>query len=440
MQSFRESLPAPELLSTVTQPGLEVFQITTNPEAGTNLFYNYNQTLHPSSRFVLLNRTGRNGSQLLMCDLQDGFTLQPVTSEEDSVSRGFHAGACFSPDGRFIWYSAVSNDRFLLRRRPLEGGPVETVFDLPVSRPEFGGRKIFDSRWTSFSHDGARMKSVVCIEGASKYYSIAILTFDLKRIEHRTSIELGPRAWNNKSQYAPCPGPRGEYLISAEDCYSMAYFDETGRWRCDVLPEAEKGNGARFLIDDEEGKVRYAYPVGRDRPRQNVSHSAWFGLSLAKVFHCDAFDTAPHWRGAIQLAEPVPADETTYHLGRHIPGGKFIELTRRIRRPDVYHLFVSPDARKMVCDTVALGYGDENAPTRYLYGGTIKNDSEGPYLEPKYILTPYSSWSPYGCECLPCMTPDGKWILFNSDYPGVNGYRGRRHTPQVFAVRGFEFP
>ena len=153
MQSFRESLPAPELLSTVTQPGLEVFQITTNPEAGTNLFYNYNQTLHPSSRFVLLNRTGRNGSQLLMCDLQDGFTLQPVTSEEDSVSRGFHAGACFSPDGRFIWYSAVSNDRFLLRRRPLEGGPVETVFDLPVSRPEFGGRKIFDSRWTSFSHD-----------------------------------------------------------------------------------------------------------------------------------------------------------------------------------------------------------------------------------------------------------------------------------------------
>ena len=44
------------------------------------------------------------------------------------------------------------------------------------------------------------------------------------------------------------------------------------------------------------------------------------------------------------------------------------------------------------------------------------------------ILTPYISWSPYSCECLPCMTPDKRWILFNSDYPGVHHYKGARHT------------
>ena len=158
------------------------------------------------------------------------------------------------------------------------------------------------------------------------------------------------------------------------------------------------------------------------------------------MFHCDAFDTAPHWRGAILLAEPVPADDTTRHLGRHLPGGRQLDLTRRITRPDVYHVCAGWDGRHLVCDTMSLGYGDANAPTRYLYGCTVRHDADGPYVEPKYIVTPYSSWSPYSCECLPCMTPDKRWILFNSDYPGVHHYKGARHTAQVFAIRGFEFP
>lgn len=436
---YRERLPAPELLSTVTQPGMEVFQVTTDPRASTHVFYNYHQALDPSSRFALLSRTGPHASYVLLCDLEDDFILEPVTAEEDSKAGGFHRGISFSTDGKWIWYNTVCEGRFRLRRRALKGGPVETVFELDVARPEFGGRKIFDARWISFSHDGKRLKSVVCVEGKTQYYSIGILTFDMDKMAPHTAFETGPRNWNNKSQYAPCFGPKGEYLIASEDCYSQAYFDEKKQWKCDVLPEAEKGNGARLLLD-EEGRVRYAYPVGRDRPNQNVSHCAWYGRSLAHVFHCDAFDTAPHWRGAILLAEPVPADESSYHLGRHMPGGKQIELTRHIARPDVYHLCVDPEARHMVCDTIALGYGDTTAPTRYIYGGTIRGDADGPYLEPKYLLTPYSSWSPYGCECLPCMTPNRKWILFNSDYPGVNGYKGQRHTPQVFAARGFEFP
>jgi len=41
---------------------------------------------------------------------------------------------------------------------------------------------------------------------------------------------------------------------------------------------------------------------------------------------------------------------------------------------------------------------------------------------------------------MPCFTPNKKWILFNSDYPGVNHYKGQRHTGQIFAVRGFALP
>ncbi len=324
-----------------------------------------------------------------------------------------------------------------LRRRAAGGGPAETVFDLPEALDAFGGRRITGSRWLSFSHDGKRLLCVVVLEGATRYYSIGIVTFDMERMALNTAFETGPRNWNNKSQYAPCLSPAGEYLIGVNDGYSQASVDGAGQWRCDPVPGSEKG-GSEYLVN-ERGEVRYAYPVGRDRPRQNVSHWAWFGASLAKVFHCDAFDTAPHWRGAMMLAEPVPADEETRHLGRHLPGGKQIELTRQITRPDVYHVCAGWEGTHLVCDTNALGYGDANAPTRYLYGCTVRRDADGPFVEPRYLLTPYSSWSPYSCECMPCFTPDRKWILFNSDYPGVNGYKGKRHTAQVFAVRGFQF-
>ena len=122
------------------------------------------------------------------------------------------------------------------------------------------------------------------------------------------------------------------------------------------------------------------------------------------------------------------------------PGGRVVELTRHLARPDVYHICAGWDGQNLVCDTVSLGYGDACAPTRYLYGCTVWHDADGPYVEPRYLLTPYSSWRPYACECLPCFTPDKRWILFNSDYPGVNGYRGARQTAQVFAVRNFTFP
>lgn len=426
----REVLPAAELLSTVTEPGLEVFQVTTDPEVSSHLFYNYHQMFEPTSRFFLFNRTRNNASTLWRCDLEDNFALSPVTDSNEQAAGG-HGGVTFSPDGQWIWYTCLTGTLYEVRRRRLGGGAPERVFTLDQARPEFGGRAIKGTCWLSFSHDGKRLLSVVPLEGTGRYESMAILTFDMERMIAHTAFETGPRNWNNKSQYAPCLGPKGEYLIGMGDFYSQSWTDEAGTWRCEPTPDAELG-GADYLVD-EAGDTRYAYPVGRDRPRQNVSHWAWFGTSLSKVFHCDAFDTAPHWRGAIMLADPVPADDTLRHLGRQIPGGCQIELTRHIIRPDVCHLCVSADASTMVCDTI--GYGG-NGIESYLYTATLDKDASGPFVRPRYLLHPKSSWKPYWCETLPCMTPDKGWIFFNSDYPGVNGYKGARHISQIFAVRG----
>ncbi len=98
------------------------------------------------------------------------------------------------------------------------------------------GAIFFGARWLSFSHDGKRLLCVVVLEGKEKYYSVAIITFDMERMTQHSAFETGPRNWNNKSQYAPCLGVDGEYLIGVCDCYSQAYFDEQGQWRCEETP------------------------------------------------------------------------------------------------------------------------------------------------------------------------------------------------------------
>ena len=444
----REALPAAELLTTVSRPGMEVFQLTTNPEMSSSVLYNYAQAVDPTSRYVIINRILPHSNLPTMVDLENDFALIPVISEEDSEScpAQFHVGVTFSRDGAYVYYGLIRDPgRYVISRRNVATGDREDVFSIPLdlSGTPLAGWRLGGCRWLSFSHDGRRLLSVVHMDGGKdKYYSIGLLIFDMQTMELGNAFETGPRNWNNKSQFAPCLGPDGEYLIGLCDCYSKAWHDDDGHWHCDQLPDGDLGTST-YLVD-EEGTVKYVYPVGRDRPKQNASHWAWYGNSLRRVYHCDTFDLAPHFRGCMFLVDPVPADETTRHLGRHHPQANQLDLTRHITRPDVYHICVSDDAKHIVCDTMSLGYpksdDDLRSATRYLYGCTVREDGDGAYVDPFFILTAHSSWRPYGAECLPCMTPDRKWILFNSDYPGVNGYRGDWHTPQVFAIRGCVFP
>lgn len=440
----KQSLPAPELLTTVSQPGLEVFQLTTDPDVCATLFYNYQQALSPDSRLLFISREHREMHELTLVDLENNFEMSPIVSWQKGhgASNTDYKTAAFSLDGTYIYYTLSEETRLVIARYQVATGRTEEMFGIDRVASEFGGRRIIRPHWLSFSHDAKRLLCVVMIEGTDKYYTPAMFTYNMETMTRNTAFLTGPRNWNNKSQYAPCPGPDGEYLISVSDGYSMAYFDAAGRWQCDQMDDAKLGGS--FYLVTETGEVAYTYPVGRDYPRQNVSHHQWFGQSLAQVFHCDAFDMADHFRGCILLTDPVPADEHTRHLGRRHPRANQLDMTRHITRPDVYHMCVSADAKTMVCDTSALGYPqhpeDLRSATRYLYGCTVRKDADGPYVEPKFILTAHSSWTPYGAECVPCMTPDKKWIFFASDYPEVNGYGGAWHTPQVFAVRNFEFP
>lgn len=198
------ALPAPELLSTVTQPGLEVFQVTTDPEVASNILYNYREALDPSSRFALVNRVGKDGAAVWLCDLLDRFNLTPVTGTKPAGSG--HWGIAFAPDGQWIWINQLAHGQLELRRRALAGGEFETVFSLALARPEFGGRKITEARWLSFSHDGKRLLCVVMLEGVGKYYSMGIVTFDLVKMVPHSVFETGPRNWTTRANTRPVAG------------------------------------------------------------------------------------------------------------------------------------------------------------------------------------------------------------------------------------------
>ncbi|MDP7251583.1 MAG: hypothetical protein QGF00_18390 [Planctomycetota bacterium] len=429
----REVLPAPEMLTVFSMPGLEVFQITTRTDCHAHGFYDPDQAFDPTGRYMLLNREHADPARrmLLLCDFNDDFSLTVLSDGPQ------YTDAAFSRDGQSIYYSVPAPGVITVRRVSAPDLKSETVCELEGPLPDTGIRLnatediLRVGGGVRLSHDGRHLL-VSFFTDQHPCRSVALAIFDTQSWQLLNNFELGPRYWNSKTRYAPCFGPDGEYLIAVGDCFSESGFNEDGAWFCNPLDDV---GGALYLID-ESGTVKMAYPVGRDRPRQNTSHWDFFGRTLAAVFHTDTFDTAPHYRGCIMYAEPLPCNPETQHLGRHMPGGRQIDMTRHVVRPDVCHLRTDGDGTHMVCDTIGYHDGMES----YVYTGTINHDEEGPYLVPAFLVHPKSSWKPYWCECIPAFSPDRQWVVFNSDYPGVQGYGGERHVPQVFAARGYTFP
>ena len=429
----REALPAPELLTTFSMPGLELFQISTQAEWQTHGFYDPDQAFDPTGRHVLLTREDSDLKirKLLLCDLESEFALTTISDEPQ------YADAAFARDGQHVYYSVPGRGRITIRRVSLPELKLETVCELEGPLPDSGiGLNATDDLLRTggklaFSHDGCHLL-VSFFTDEQPCRSVAVAILETRSWRVLSSFELGPRFWNSKTRYAPCFGPDGEYLIAVGDTFSESGFHEDGTWFCNRLDD---NGGAKYLID-ESGTVKMAYPVGRDRPRQGISHWDFFGPTLANIVHTDTFDTAPHYRGCIMYAEPQPCTPETQHLGRHLPGGGQVDMTRYVTRPDVCHLRTDTTGAYMVCDTIGYHDGMES----YVYIGSVRQDEEGPYLLPAFLVHPKSSWKPYWCECIPSFSPDRQWVVFNSDYPGVQGYGGVRHTPQVFVARGFAFP
>ena len=216
-------------------------------------------------------------------------------------------------------------------------------------------------------------------------------------------------------------------------CNRSQKWDENGKysekWYSDV-------HRSSMQIVTEYGEIVATVPIGGEG--EGVDHPSWRGGNYEVVTHSSDTITSPFWRGAVLCAKPVACAPEDQQRGYEIPGGRRWDLTRKIKRPDVCHNAWDPTGKYLIADTEGWHHRGSNRAdgiAAYLWLGTVVEDGDDdPYLRSKYLLHPRSSWNSAFTENCPVMTPDTRVVFFNSDYLCNYG------QPQVFAVRGHEFP
>lgn len=424
----------PEMLSTISAPGLEVYQVTTDldSEAGAPEMLMAPVSYSPDSKRLVFPRTrgifeagGSARIEITLCEIGNRFALRPLT-EEPNV-RGY----ALSLDGDFLYYFVDESGRrdkprIILKRVDIDHSTRETLMVVDskvdgVGRVPRGGYMISEA---SLSSDGRKISTAASFytESDPLYSS---LIFDLEKMTVH-GFQSEPYNWRPVGIYSRSPRPEHlDHMLLFHD-HLRNGFDVHGKWYSEPADDV----GCRtYHIVREDGNMLASLPVGVARGEGGPNHAIWRGHHYQVACHMSTYDTPPHrhWRGSLILAEPVATSPENRYLGKNIPGGKRWELTRHIKRPDCFHLAFDCTGTRMVSETEGVhGVGE----TSYLWIASIP-DVQDPFLIPQYLLHPNSSMHSYSTQPKPSLTPDGKKVFFRSDY------LCKREHPQLFCVTGY---
>lgn len=422
------------MLSTVSAPGLEIYQVTTDPDSDAHAaaMHSSHALFTPdSTRFVFYRQRGTASGpgkvELTLCEIRDACKLRVLTDEENVRA------PILSLDGKFLYYfvdnTAARGGALLFKRIGLEGFKTETlmVIDSPVAgvgRPPRGGY-MYDG--SSLSQDGKKLST------SASFYTdtdplFSSLIFDLENLSV-CGFQFEPYNWRPFGTYYRGRDPKYfHHLLFGHSHWrsGMKAGEAPSQWYAERADEV--GRVTLHVLNDE-GVPLAAVPIGDEG--EGVDHASWRGGLYEVATHTSSTRTAPHWRGIILSAAPIPCKPEDRYRGARIPGASRTELTRFIKRPDLCHHSWDASGTRLVCDTEGW---HNNGPTSYLWIGTVHNDAE-PHLVPKHLLHPQSSWTgSYWTESQPALSPDCQTVFFNSDYLCKPGH------PQLFCARGFEFP
>lgn len=433
---WREAKPCPEMLAVHAEQGLEIFQVTSDPDHDVHCAAMHSSfaLFTPDSRRCVLERQnglGRGSDwrmEFLLCDMEDGFSLRLLTDEARA------RGPVLSRDGRVLYYwddlTGTDKPRLVLKQIDLDTFRRDTllVIDSPVDglgRAPRGGQ-MYDM--SSLRSDGKRLAASCSFFGDSdRQFGTFVVDLETMRAH---GFWLEPPNWRPNGLYYRGDDPRflDHMLVVAGSGITAG-----GKWH----PHPDNlGRGTLHIVTGEGRRVA-TVPIGDEG--EGVDHPAWRGGRYEIVTHTSSSNTAPHWRGIMLCAEPIACPESEMLNGARIPGARRFELTRKVVRPDTCHHSWDPSGTRVVADTEGWhgrGTPVPMGPSSFLWIGTVIEDAgEDPYVVPKFLLNPRSSWTGnYWTEIQPAMSPDCRTILFNSDWLGRIGH------PQVFAVRGFTFP
>ncbi len=407
-------IPRPDLLPEGSKSDLEVCQLTDESMPSCHIYMEAQIFTLDSKRLVLHRSAHPHGSdpadpehRFLLCDLDDGGTLTPITDELGTT------GPSISPDGQWLYYfvneTHPGGGRLTLRRVGLDGSGRETliVVDGPVGDSAFRPSRPYPL--STLSSDGRRIAiSAFLGDGQTEDAPWGLLVFHLE--DGRVDLPVyGPSWCNMHPQYSRSLDPDRSHDILIQENHGNQ-CDASG-----TFTRLTGGDGADIHVVCDDGSDFRDMPWGRDGNEFCQGHQCWRGRSNRAIT-----STGTRQPAEAQLIEGL-AIAHGRHLGIATPGGVRNDLSRCVTSPDFHHFATDLAGDRLITDSGPKEAGGG------LHLARLPKSESGAMEDTRYLLTPGSSWQK-GTHIHPFLSPDGQTGFLNSDESGVL---------QAYVVRGW---
>jgi len=394
----------PDLLDRNSPEQIAVVQLTADPDMPACHVYMEAQIFTPDSkRFVLHRGRGRDdpSHQYLLCDLEDGCSLHPITEELGSTAPSV------SPDGRYLYYlvdrTELGGGQLSLKRVKMDGSERETLLVLDRGIP---GTSYFPNRiypLSTISSDGQRLAASAFLgDGHTEDAPYGLLIFDLTNPGVQLIME-GPSWINAHPQYCRSRDAEEAHDILIQENHGNTH-DVRGRMTKIFDPEL---GGDIHVIRDDGTNLR-DLPWGRDGLEFRQGHQCWRGRSAWAI-------TSTYGVDGRRLIESLPVPHAG-HIGLRSPGGIRNDLSRNFPEPSFCHFACDAQGQYLISDA----YGGEHVPTDggRVFLARLGEPGRDAAVAWTYLLNPRSSWRA-DAHVHPFLSPDATMGFFNSDECGT---------------------
>lgn len=396
-------IPRPDLLAADSPAGLEVFQITTEPDVPSSHIYMEAQIFTPDSkRFVLHRSSHSHGSdahdpqhRYLLCDLENSGELIPLTDELGPTA------PALSPDGAWMYYfvnqTEVNGGALILKRVALDRTRRETILTLDAPLPGTPYRPSQIYPISTISSDGQRLAIPAFLgDGRSPNAPWGLMVFDLVKAEVRLILE-GPSWCNLHPQYCRSTDPQATHDLLIQENHGN---------QCNPRGEyihLVSGRGADIHVIRDDGSNLRDLPWGRVPEEHCQGHQCWWGQSEWAITGTCSSDR----RERLIAGRAAPHAD---HLGRAQPGAVRLDLSRNFPEPHFLHFATDRLGRRLITD-----HGP-SIPGGGLFLAELQEPGRNQRPLFRFLLSPKTDFK--NCHIHPFLSPDGKTGFFNSNESG----------------------
>ncbi len=396
----------PDLLDEKSPPGIEVIQLTTETDVPSSHLYMEAQIFTMDSKRFLLHRsaTAHGGSkndpkhQYLLCDIENGCSLSPLTHETGATAPSV------TPDAKRVYYfvdeTEVGGGKLTLKGVNLDGSDRQTVLvvDTPLPGTQFRPSRIYPL--STISSDGKRL-ALSCFLGDGKTEGApwGLMVFDLEKATVQLILH-GPTWCNMHPQYCRSTDAEASRDILIQENHGNV-TDARG-----AITKLVGGEGADIHVIRDDGTNFRNMPWGRDGNEFCQGHQCWRGRSTWAIT-----STGTQKPSEAQLIEGRAVPHAG-HVGIKTPGGVRNDLSREFPNPHFYHFATDIAGERLITDAAPFNEGGR------IYLAEFGEAGKDALRNWKYLLNPKSSCVKTA-HIHPFLSPDGTMGFFNSDESGI---------------------